>query len=840
MTQAAYLSLVVDSTSVEKGDAALDKLAATGAKVEGSLKVDMGNIEAAMAALGVQIGKLDASMAQMARSAAQSGQASARTFDQLRASIDPAFAATQRYQQVQHELWQMVANGNVTWEQASGVLETAASRYMGVATAAERAAQAQQEAAAAVATGKAAYDSLRASVDPLFAASKRYEAALEAMNAAVKSGAITQQQANQVMQMTEAQLLAVAPKAQAAAAGQEAVAAASKGLFASVGGGQMAMKQMAFQLNQVAQQGAVTGNYIQALSVQSADLLTVFGTWGILAGGVIAVMGPLVMSLFGAGDNTKALKDAMDNLSDSVANYKDMAERAVSTDLGEEFGRYAGQARDLYGVLRDLGQLNAAKALREVQEAIMNTDLGASASKSFYNFDQIQREMQRLSGEFDTTEANARRIIAAINGIGSARGAEQTAQAMQWLNALLKEVYGSTLNIPPALQELATQAANGNMAALQILSTMDGVAGVTWDAANAAASLAARLGAAAASGAAEAKDRLAVINAQIAAVNAGQDEVVAGKRRQLELDRQAWQAAQAAAGMSKDDRDSMAEALFIDRERVIAAEAQLSAAQKARQEAEREGKRGAKSGAAAAAREEKEALREAAQWYERTRTGAEKYADTKERLNALMSAGVISQDTYNRALKQAAEGMHEIDASSKRGVDAVGDLFMAFTKGGDAAKQALAQLLLQMAEVQMMRGLMGLAGGGGFFGWLGGMLTSANGNVIADGRHVTAYANGGIVNGPTVFPMRTGAGLMGEAGPEAIMPLSRTADGKLGVHVANGNAAPQSATQVQVIPSPYFDVRVAEVSSYGDAQTARMSQRAMPGAINDMQRRGTR
>ena len=73
-------------------------------------------------------------------------------------------------------------------------------------------------------------------------------------------------------------------------------------LFASVGGGQMALKQMAFQLNQVAQQGAVTGNYMQALSIQSADLLTVFGTWGILAGGVIAVMGPLAMSLFNSGE----------------------------------------------------------------------------------------------------------------------------------------------------------------------------------------------------------------------------------------------------------------------------------------------------------------------------------------------------------------------------------------------------------------------------------------------------------------------------------------------------------------------------------------------------------
>jgi phage-related minor tail protein len=40
---------------------------------------------------------------------------------------------------------------------------------------------------------------------------------------------------------------------------------------------------------------------------------------------------------------------------------------------------------------------------------------------------------------------------------------------------------------------------------------------------------------------------------------------------------------------------------------------------------------------------------------------------------------------------------------------------------------------------------------------------------------------GGVVNSPTFFPMANGTGLMGEAGPEAIMPLKRGPDGKLGV-----------------------------------------------------------
>jgi lambda family phage tail tape measure protein len=46
---------------------------------------------------------------------------------------------------------------------------------------------------------------------------------------------------------------------------------------------------------------------------------------------------------------------------------------------------------------------------------------------------------------------------------------------------------------------------------------------------------------------------------------------------------------------------------------------------------------------------------------------------------------------------------------------------------------------------------------------------------------VMPFAQGGIVSTATGFGMRGGMGLMGEAGPEAIMPLARGPDGKLGV-----------------------------------------------------------
>ncbi|AXQ93237.1 phage tail tape measure protein [Cereibacter azotoformans] len=70
---------------------------------------------------------------------------------------------------------------------------------------------------------------------------------------------------------------------------------------------------------------------------------------------------------------------------------------------------------------------------------------------------------------------------------------------------------------------------------------------------------------------------------------------------------------------------------------------------------------------------------------------------------------------------------------------------------------------------------------------LGGLLPFAKGAAFAQGR-VMAFARGGVVAGATPFAMRGGTGIMGEAGPEAILPLARGTDGRLGVQAGGGRA----------------------------------------------------
>jgi tape measure domain-containing protein len=96
--------------------------------------------------------------------------------------------------------------------------------------------------------------------------------------------------------------------------------------------------------------------------------------------------------------------------------------------------------------------------------------------------------------------------------------------------------------------------------------------------------------------------------------------------------------------------------------------------------------------------------------------------------------------------------------------------------GTKSLSESLSGVLRQMASLLLNFGTKSL---------IGGIFPSANGNVYANNK-IVPFASGGVVNKPTIFPMANGMGLMGEAGPEAIMPLRRGANGKLGVEASGG------------------------------------------------------
>lgn len=88
----------------------------------------------------------------------------------------------------------------------------------------------------------------------------------------------------------------------------------------------------------------------------------------------------------------------------------------------------------------------------------------------------------------------------------------------------------------------------------------------------------------------------------------------------------------------------------------------------------------------------------------------------------------------------------------------------------------------------------------------------ADGAAFSSGR-VRAFAQGGVVSGATTFPMRGGTGLMGEAGPEAIMPLSRGADGKLGVKAASAAQPVNITVNISTTDADSFRRSESQVAS---------------------------
>lgn len=118
---------------------------------------------------------------------------------------------------------------------------------------------------------------------------------------------------------------------------------------------------------------------------------------------------------------------------------------------------------------------------------------------------------------------------------------------------------------------------------------------------------------------------------------------------------------------------------------------------------------------------------------------------------------------------------------------AFSDLIFEGTKASDVLRN-VARSLLETTFNSAIRPVTNALSGaltGGLTNLISGILPFEKGGVFSAG-HVTPFAKGGLVSSPTVFPMRGGIGLMGEAGPEAIMPLMRSADGSLGVRGGNG------------------------------------------------------
>jgi phage-related minor tail protein len=78
---------------------------------------------------------------------------------------------------------------------------------------------------------------------------------------------------------------------------------------------------------------------------------------------------------------------------------------------------------------------------------------------------------------------------------------------------------------------------------------------------------------------------------------------------------------------------------------------------------------------------------------------------------------------------------------------------------------------------------------------------------------VQPFADGGVIAAPAYFPMGRQIGLMGERGPEAILPLARGPDGRLGVRAGAGGASPVVNVRISTPDADSFRRSEAQVSA---------------------------
>lgn len=159
---------------------------------------------------------------------------------------------------------------------------------------------------------------------------------------------------------------------------------------------------------------------------------------------------------------------------------------------------------------------------------------------------------------------------------------------------------------------------------------------------------------------------------------------------------------------------------------------------------------------------------------------------------------------FGRTTDRARTSTNALGVSATSFARAMSKAFADATVGGKKFDDVLRQLALRLSDMAVAQAFQPLARSlaGGLGDLFGGVLQEDAGTRGGGGRApdaislvdklsgLTAFASGGVIATPAYFPLGPGRlGVAGEAGPEAILPLARGRDGRLGVAMSGARAA---------------------------------------------------
>lgn len=310
-------------------------------------------------------------------------------------------------------------------------------------------------------------DRLRAKYDPLFAASRRYEAQLEELNRAHKVGAINARQHEAALDRLNREFAGAAPEMQR-------VAGASRNMTGQI-------QNTAFQVQDFAVQVAGGTSASKALAQQLPQLLGGLGMWGAVAGAAVAIGVPLATMLFRNAEEAKGLDEQLEQLEASTAAMTSAAEaagvpidelRVKYGDLADEVQRASGAMlgitaavarRDAFSTARSLGA-NLGEGLPSLN-AFIGPDGQVMKGYEAARAKLIEQAVDALGKKFGMARGEALAFIDAMQDFGRVDDINVLAEQSTDLLTILQAAGAETSAQKDAVLAAATQVESVRSAA---------------------------------------------------------------------------------------------------------------------------------------------------------------------------------------------------------------------------------------------------------------------------------------------------------------------------------------------------------------------------------------
>lgn len=528
---------------------------------------------------------------------------------------------------------------------------------------------------------------------------------------------------------------------------------ANKGanVFASHG-----LRNVSMQLSQVAQQGQVTGNYLQALAIQLPDIGLAFGTIGIAAGVAAGAILPVVANMVEVGGSADEAAKAIDDYVAAVGAIRSAVDTASASieDLTKKYGENAEAAREA-AVLQ--AKLALAAAERDAQGAlsVVEEELRSIASQIEYveRLENAWRTAIRQQAEgVATSEQQMVAYEAYLGAVEDLEGStgrtlEQNRELSRILGDMADEMASGTLSdefraaaeraleivsaagdLDAEIEEALKQAIQLELSEAELNRLMDLLAG---SASNVAANIAVATGEA--------------IRLGDALARAAQSQAAAG---------------QSTASIIQD---------YIDNPTFERGEKPSTGPKSAPNDIDfglpsaTSGGGSSGSGGGGGINED---LREAQRLFDETRTDAENYAAEVERIQELHAKGLLDEETFTRALDMVAEEYDQAAQAADAFAEVsgmFGDAIIDAAMGGTEAMEDLAKAI-QRAVLQAA-----LLGEGPLAGLFSGLGTGGLLGNITSGLNIPSFDGGGY----TGSGARSG-GIDGRGGQLAVLHPNET------------------------------------------------------------------